>query len=73
MKDYLQFCRNESTMIMQENGYMIFYLFLRWTDHFIQELKELGDFSQFNKHIIILDGHKSHVTLEVIKKPMNMV
>ncbi len=28
----------------------------------------LGGISQFNKHVLILNGHGSHVTLEVIKQ-----
>ena len=55
-------------MAMQEKGYMTSYIFLRWMDHFIQQLEELEDLSPTNRHLIILDGHKSHVTLEVIKK-----
>ena len=55
-------------MAMQEKGYMTSYLFLRWMDHFIQQLEELQDLSPTNRHMIILDGHKSHVTLEVMKK-----
>ena len=55
-------------MTMQEKGYMTSYLVLRWMDHFIQQLEELEDLSPTNTHLIILDGHKSHVSLKVIKK-----
>ena len=37
-------------------------------DHFIEQLKESEDLSLSNKHLVILDGHKSHITLEVMHK-----
>ena len=37
-------------------------------DHFIQQLEELEDLSPTNRNLIILDDHKSHISLEVIKK-----
>ena len=35
---------------------------------FIEQLEDMESLSPTNKHLIILDGHKSHVTLEVILK-----
>ena len=64
IKDYIQHCQAGSTMAMQEKGYMTSYLFVRWMDHFIQQLEDMGDFSPSNRHLIILDEHKIHVTLE---------
>ena len=37
-------------------------------DHFIKHLEDLQLLSPSNRHLIILDGHKSHLTLEVIQK-----
>ena len=68
VRDYLSLCSAESTMEMQEKDYMTSYLFSRWMDHFIAQLEESGNLSPTNRHLIILDGHKSHVTLEVIHK-----
>ena len=68
IQDYIHLCRAGSTMAMQEKGYMTSYLFSRWMDHFIAQLEEIDDLSPTNKHLIILDGHKSHVTLGVIQK-----
>ena len=68
LQDYIQLCGAGTTMAMQENGYMTSYLFSRWMDHFIEQLEELGNLSPSNRHLIVLDGHKSHFTLDVIQK-----
>ena len=68
LQDYIQLCGAGTTMAMQENGYMTSYLFSRWMDHFIEQLEELGNLSPSNRHLIVLDGHKSHLTLDVIQK-----
>ena len=68
LKDYIHLCRASSTMVMQEKRCVTSYLFSRWMDHFIEQLEELGDLSPTNKHLILLDGYKSHVTLGVIQK-----
>ena len=34
----------------------------------MQQLKELRDLSSLNRHLIILNEHKSHITLNVIQK-----
>ena len=52
---------------------MALYLFSRCMDHFIEQLEDMGDLSSTNRHHIILNGHKSHVTLEVILKEKIMI
>ena len=69
LRNYIYLCEAGSTMEMQENRYMTSYLFSRWMDHFIEQLEAIGDLSPSNRHLVILDGHKSHVSLEVIQKP----
>ena len=68
LKDYIHLYRAGTTMAMQDKGYMTSYLFSRWMDHFIEHLHDLQLLSPSNRHLIILDGHKSHLTLEVIQK-----
>ena len=68
IKDYIQLCKVGTTMAMQEKGYITSYHFSRWMDHFIEHLKDLQLLSPSNRHLIILDGYKSHLTLEVIQK-----
>ena len=52
-------------MTYQENGYMTEEIFLEWLEHFKNNV--LGGITKENKHLLILDGHISHVTNEAIK------
>jgi hypothetical protein len=47
---------------------MIGYIFFEWLDHFLCHLNLGGGISQSNKHLFIIDGHGSHLTIDVIKK-----
>ena len=53
-------------MAMQANGWMIAFLFSAWISHFTTVVQEKYGISQENRHLLILDGHGSHVTLEVV-------
>jgi len=55
-------------MAMQSNGWMTTYLFQTWMTHFIRHVTKMYGLSQENKHLLVLDGHGSHVTLEVVLK-----
>jgi len=46
-------------------------LFKEWMMYFLQTLSEKYGLSPSNRHLLILNGHKSHVTLEVIKLTMS--
>ena len=63
--NYIRDCEAGVTMTFQENGYMTFEIFLEWLGHFKNNV--LGGMSKENKHLLILDGHASHVTNEVIR------
>ena len=52
-------------MTYQENGYMIAEIFLEWLVHFKNNIP--GGMSRENKHLLVLDGHASHVTQEAIQ------
>ena len=67
-KDYIQLCGIGTTMAIQENDYVTSYLFFIRINHFIEQLKEMENLSPFNRHLIVLDEHKSHLTLGVIEK-----
>jgi hypothetical protein len=41
-------------------------LFSAWVSHFLEAVSKLGGISPECHHLLILDGHNSHVTLEVI-------
>ena len=44
------------------------HLFSLWMDHFLNSMSKRGDFSLSQRHVMILDEHKSHITLEVLHK-----
>ena len=57
-------------MDMQPNAWMTRWLFESWISHFIECLKRGPRIDLTNWHLLILDGHNSHVTLEVVKISM---
>ena len=63
--DYIQNCEVGAVMTYQENGYMTAEIFLEWLVHFKNSIP--GGISKENKHLLIVDGHSSHVTSEAIQ------
>ena len=57
-------------MGMQQNAGMTRWLFESWISHFLEYLKNGLDIDHSNRHLLILDGYNSHVTLEVVKISM---
>ena len=57
-------------MGMQPNAWMTKWLFESWISHFITCLRKGPGIDLTNRHLLILDGHNSHVTLEVVKTAM---
>jgi len=55
-------------MAMQPNGWMTAFLFFAWLSHFVTIVKERYGISQEDRQLLILDGHGSHVTIEVREK-----
>jgi len=47
---------------------MTTFLFSAWLSHFLKIVKERYGILQEDKHLLVLDGHGSHVTLEVVEK-----
>jgi len=56
-------CEEGACMGMQENAWMTAYLFDKWIDHFVLSLQKKGGVTPSNRHLFIVDGHNSHVTL----------
>jgi len=52
-------------MALQEKAWMTSYLFSAWLSHFIKNVNKIGVISTQRRHLLVLDGHNSHVTLEV--------
>ena len=66
--NYVIHCEDGVAMAMQTKAWMIATLFSHWISHFIRCLERKGDISHERRHLLILDGHNYHVTLEVVHK-----
>ena len=67
-QEFISSCENGACMGMQENGYMDAANFNKWMDYFLNYYESRGNLSLTKRMLLILDGHKSHVTLEVLQK-----
>jgi len=47
---------------------MTTFLFDKWIDHFVQNLQKRRGVSSSNCHLLIVDGHNSHMSFQVIEK-----
>jgi hypothetical protein len=65
-RNYIEHCEAGATMAMHGRAWMTTYLFSAWISHFIEAVKGIGGISPSQRHLLILDGHNSHVTLEVV-------
>ena len=70
LEDYIARCERGAIMGMQQNAWMTRWLFESWISHFLENLKNGPGIDHSNCHLLILDGHNSHVTLEVVKISM---
>ena len=70
LEDYIARCEEGAIMGMQPNAWMIRWLFESWISHFVECMKRGPGLDQTNHHLLILEGHNSHVTLEVVKISM---
>ena len=70
LQDYIVGCEERAVMGMQPNAWMTRWLFESWISHFIKCLKKGPGIDLNNRHLLILDRHNSHVTLEVMKIAM---
>ena len=69
-EDYIANCEDGAVMGMQLNAWMTRWLFESWISHFIECLKRGLGIDLQNRHVLILDGHNLHVTLEVVRISM---
>jgi hypothetical protein len=67
-RNYIVQCEPGATMAMQTKAWMIGFLFSSWIAHFVKALETCRVISPTNRHLLILDGHNSHVTLDVVYK-----
>jgi hypothetical protein len=68
-RDYIKQCEDNASMAMQEKAWMTGHLFKSWIGHFVKNVRDCGlQISLLCRHLLILDGHGSHVTMDVVKK-----
>jgi len=65
-EEYIKLCKPRSCMVMQKNVWMIAYFFNQWFIFFCISIPR-GIFQQ-NCHLLILDGHGSHFTIERLEQ-----
>ena len=71
LQDYVRKCEPNAVMAMQPCAWMTKWLFESWISHFIGTLKATTGIDESKRHLLILGGHDSHVTLEVVQLAMN--
>ena len=71
LQDYIVGCEEGAVMGMQHNAWMTRWLFESWILHFIECLKRGPSIDLNNRHLLVLDGHNSHVMLKVMKIAMH--
>ncbi|MCO5593831.1 hypothetical protein L7F22_047849 [Adiantum nelumboides] len=62
--NYIENCEQGAAMAMQRKAWMTGELFQAWLNHFKHSIAQDMGFGQ--RHLLILDGHGSHVSLEVV-------
>jgi hypothetical protein len=67
-QNYIERYEPGAMMSMQPCAWMTSYLFSAWISHFIECVQSIREISTENKHLLILDGHSSHVTLDVVQE-----
>ena len=70
LEDYVAKCEEGVVMAMQPNSWMTKWLLQSWISHFIEGLKRGLGIDQIQRHLLILDGHNSHMTLEIVRVSM---
>jgi hypothetical protein len=55
-------------MAMQPKAWMTGHLLKSWIGHFVKNVHDCGlGISSHCRHLLILDGHNSHITTNVVK------
>jgi hypothetical protein len=67
-QNYIQRCKAGATMAMLPRTWMTSYLFGAWMSHFIKLVRNSSFISLEHRHFLILDGHISYVSVEVVQE-----
>ena len=68
--NYVEDCETHARMAMSEHGWITEEIFLDWLNHFKEHVP--GGVSLQKKHLLIVDGHKTHMTLAVVTRAANL-
>ena len=64
----MAYCEKGAMLGMQKKDWMDSTHFMEWMDHFIHKLEKEEGLSQSRRHLLVLDGHKSDMNLDVLIK-----
>jgi hypothetical protein len=67
-QNFIELANSRNTMAMQPKIWMTSYLFDAWISHFIIALRSGSGISPENCHLLVMDGHNSHMTLSIVCK-----
>jgi hypothetical protein len=67
-RNYIQLCEQGATMAMSNKAWLTACLFSAWIDHFILALKNHSTVSPFFPHLLIMNGHSFHMTINVVQR-----
>ena len=68
--NYVEDCETHARMAMSQHaGWITEKIFLDWLNHFKEHVP--GGVSLQNKHLLIVDGHKTYMTLAVVTRAAN--
>lgn len=59
-------CEPGAKMAVQKNGWIDEAIFCEWLEHFRDSVP--GGVSLEKKHLLLVDGHSSHITLDVVTR-----
>ena len=66
LRNYVALCKEEA--MLQKRAAWTLFFFIEWINHFIHKMKSKKRRSQERRNLMILDGDKSHIILEVLMK-----
>lgn len=67
-RNYIERCESGATMAMQPRAWMTSFLFSKWISHFVKSVEPLGGVSPDRRHLLIFDGHVSHVSIDTVQE-----
>ena len=67
-QEYIRLCKDEACIGMQDSEYIDILNFSKWMFFFLNYHERRKSLSPTKRFLLVLDGHKSHVSFEVLLK-----